>query len=196
MMPFSTLPIRHKTTWSNSLVQKMLWQGDRRWQVHTHDLPGKEICPGCLALPEPAAIPRIPCALDETGFPINHSMPGHRPARGADSGPKLSWVCHLEDTSRQAGTHPSFINDILGTWNWDETSFLCWQTFGEDLLCPRHCKNRAQHRLWLCWAHNLVSKVRSGFQKEEQSPSNSVECICPLVNHTTGKSSGWAEVCN
>lgn len=37
-----------------------------------------------------AAVLRIPCALDETGFPINYPTPGHCPTRGSDSSPKVS----------------------------------------------------------------------------------------------------------
>lgn len=68
-------------------------------------------------------------ALDETGFPINHSTPGHRPARGAASCPKLSRVCHLEDSHGQAGTKLTSAPIIRA-----EAWFLHWQTCTEALL--------------------------------------------------------------
>lgn len=103
-----------------SSVQKTLVE-EGRWQTHTHYLPGGEgrfILPG-WTFQESCSLLRIPWALNETGFPIKYSKPGHSPGRGSDACPKLSWVCHLEDMRGQAVT-----NAHLGAWHRDGVSLL------------------------------------------------------------------------
>jgi hypothetical protein len=64
------------------LLKKILWLRGERQYIHSHNLPGKQerFILADWQFQSFAAILRILCALDETGFPINYSKPGHRPA--------------------------------------------------------------------------------------------------------------------